>query len=202
MDSLAEPDCQCFHMSEQTQFPPEEPDRRGFFTRVAAGAIGAFVGLFPALAGLRVYFDPLGRKSSGGDKVKVATLDSLVDGGAPRRFAVLSDKTDAWTTQKNTPIGSVYLRRIGERVEALNASCPHAGCSVAFKAKHTTKDGEQKENVFSCPCHDSLFAADGEFDSGVSPRGLDTLEVEVTDKGEVLVKFQNFQAGHAHKTPI
>jgi Rieske Fe-S protein len=79
-------------------------------------------------------------------------------------------------------------------VEALNVVCPHAGCFVDF---HADKKG------FYCPCHNSLFHMDGKIGDpkSPSPRGLDTLSVEVRDN-EVWVEFQNFRTGTAHKIPM
>ena len=90
----------------------------------------------------------------------------------------------------------MFLRRTKDgTVTALNAACPHAGCSVAF-------GGDNSE--FICPCHDSSFAVDGEIANAgsPSPRGLDSLEVEVRNENEIWVKFQNFQAGHKEKIPV
>jgi thiosulfate dehydrogenase (quinone) large subunit len=54
---------------------------------------------------------------------------------------------------------------------ALNAICPHQGCTVGFVS---AKDG------FACPCHGSRFAADGKLLGGPATRGLTTIPVTVT----------------------
>ena len=93
------------------------------------------------------------------------------------------------------PVGAVYLRRGAQgKIEALNVTCPHAGCPVEYKAG--TKG-------FLCPCHDSRFHLDGTLanTASPSPRALDTLEVEVRNNAEVWVRFQNFEAGKAKKIP-
>ncbi|MBC8146316.1 MAG: ubiquinol-cytochrome c reductase iron-sulfur subunit, partial [bacterium] len=53
---------------------------------------------------------------------------------------------------------------------ALNLSCTHTGCSVHWRAQ---------ENVFHCPCHNGVFAADGSVISGPPRRSLDRLRVDV-----------------------
>ena len=63
--------------------------------------------------------------------------------------------------------------------EVLSAICPHEGCEVAW---------EQARNRFSCPCHESYFAADGSRISGPAPRGLDPLPVRVQD-GKLQVQY-------------
>mgnify|MGYP001816467368 CR=1 FL=1 len=184
-------------MHSTTPENPESPPRRSFLKKLTAGILGGLISVVPGLAGLMVILDPLKRKSTGGDnEVLVARLAALPDDGIPRRFSVIMDKVDAWNTYKNIPVGGVFLRRAQDgTITALNAACPHAGCSVAF-------GGDSKE--FICPCHDSSFAVDGEIanDGSPSPRGLDSLEVEVRNGNEIWVKFLNFQAGHKEKIPV
>ena len=52
------------------------------------------------------------------------------------------------------------------------------------------------------PCHNSNFKLNGDILSGVSPRAMDPLEIEVRNTSEVWVKFQNFQPGHDHPVPV
>lgn len=63
--------------------------------------------------------------------------------------------------------------------QVLSPICPHEGCEVAW---------EQNRNRFSCPCHESYFAADGSRISGPSPRGLDQLPARVQD-GKLQVQY-------------
>jgi menaquinol-cytochrome c reductase iron-sulfur subunit len=172
-----------------------ENGRRGFFKKIFAGAIAGLLGLVPFGAGLAVFFDPLRRKAYLHEPIRVTTLDALPPDGVPRKFAVLATRTDAWNKFVNVPIGAVYLRRTSDgQIHALNVVCPHAGCFVDFLAARGS---------FLCPCHNSAFTIDGEIGdrSSPSPRGMDSLDVEVRNEKEVWVKFQNFQAGRAQKIP-
>ncbi|MCY2964964.1 MAG: Rieske 2Fe-2S domain-containing protein [Planctomycetota bacterium] len=179
----------------------EEP-RRDFFTQAAAVVTGAALGVVPLFAGLAVFTDPLRkreRKSEGGADadgfLKVAPLDGLLKGGEPRRYEVIDDRTDAWNLFPREAVGAVYLvRPVDGLVKAFNVKCPHAGCSVDFKAENA---------CFQCPCHDSSFKPnDGLIanPNSPSPRGLDELEVKEVD-GMVWVKYQEFQPGTSHKVP-
>ena len=153
-------------------------------------------GLVPGIAGLLVFLDPLRRNAAAGAALKVASLDALPADGVPRKFPVLSSKTDAWNKFKDVPVGAVYLRRTGDgKVEALNVVCPHAGCFVDF-----SKD----RGGFLCPCHNSSFGVDGKIadPKSPSPRALDALPVEVREDGTIWVAFQNFQGGRADRVPI
>lgn len=175
---------------------PDQPERRDFLTKAAAVTIGTVATLVPAVAGLVTAFDPLRRRGDASGPVLVTTLNALPNDGKPRRFQVIADRQDAWNKFPRVPIGAVYLRRVGEaKVEALNVTCPHAGCPVEFKAATQS---------FLCPCHDSTFKLDGALadPNSPSPRGLDTLAVEIRNASEVWVTFQNFEAGQAKKTPL
>lgn len=172
--------------------------RRTFLEKVAAVVIGGIVSVFPFATGLYVFLDPLRRKASASEFVRVAALDAIPADGVPRLFQVVRDRTDAWNRYANEPVGAVYLRNVDGKVTAFNAECPHAGCLVAFLGD---------KQLFKCPCHDSSFKEDGERIDPLhcpSPRGLDPLEVELreADGGQqVLVKFEQFLAGTSERIP-
>jgi quinol---cytochrome c reductase iron-sulfur subunit, bacillus type len=178
---------------------PPEP-RRGFVKQALAVITGAIVTLVPLAAGLAVFLDPLRNRRKKGSKgqdeagfIRVATLDGLLIGGAPRKFSVIDDRSDAWNLFPQESVGLIFLLRTGEtEVRAYNAACPHAGCFVDF-------DADRK--LYQCPCHDSSFKMTGEIASEKSPaaRGLDELDVKIKNDAEVWVKFQNFRAGTAEK---
>lgn len=168
-------------------------DRRSFFKRAANIVFGSLLGLVPLVAGLGTLLDPLRRRAQQGGAVRVAPLSALPDDGVPRKFPVIASRRDAWNQSPATPIGAVYLRRLGQnQVEAFNVACPHAGCFVEYQAEG---------KFYSCPCHNSSFALNGKVNGrSPSPRGLDALKAEVRD-GEIWVTFQNFRAGIAERIP-
>ena len=101
---------------------------------------------------------------------------SEISGSNPVGRKILTENITGWaiTTEEH----SVFvLPAKGNQV--LSAVCPHEGCEVAW---------EQNRNRFSCPCHESYFAADGSRISGPSPRGLDPLPVRVQD-GTLQVQY-------------
>ncbi len=173
--------------------PPPGTDRRSFLKETAAGVIGGCCVLIPAVIGIVAWLDPLEHDAGNGSLLKVALLDALPKDGSPRRVTIIMEKTDAWTRQHAVPIGAVYLVRNGDTVTALHSMCPHAGCFV---------DYQPARRSFFCPCHESTFAVDGSINDphSPSPRGLDTLEVEVRGS-EVWVRFQNFRTGSRKKVP-
>jgi menaquinol-cytochrome c reductase iron-sulfur subunit len=173
---------------------PGTAGRRGFLKKFAAVAIGAAAIIAPIGAALSVLLDPLRRRASGSNFVRVASLSAVPSDGLPRKFAIVADRTDAWNKFPQTPIGAVYLRRTGEKtIEALNVVCPHAGGFVDYNAQ---------EKCFLCPLHNSAFGLDGSIKDpkSPSPRSMDSLKVEIRD-GEIWVAFQNFRAGTRDKIP-
>ena len=80
-------------------------------------------------------------------------------------------------------------------VVAFTAECPHLGCAV-----NLAEDGK----TFLCPCHTSAFDFTGKALNDVPPRGMDTLDVELTPGSdpEVLVKFGRFRTQEKEKTPL
>ena len=186
----------------ESQNQENQPDRRGFI-KGASCAIGAAIGVVPMAAGVRMAMDPLSRKAIAVDAefIRLAEVSDL-EAGVPRKFAIVEDKRDKWSRYKDVPVGAVYLLLVenGEdskssepKVIAYNTVCPHLGCFVDYRP-------EQQD--YFCPCHDSNFALDGSLKKGVSPRGMDTLEVEIRNGSEVWVKFQRFKANTKEKIVI
>ena len=174
---------------------PAQPERRSFFKKAGAGLFATVALLSPVAAGLASFLAPVRRKTKAGGFVRITSLQALPADGRPVKLLVISNRTDAWTRSPDMPIGAIYLRRTGpESVTAFNIACPHAGCFVEYRADLPG---------FLCPCHNSSFALDGKINSPGSPapRGLDELEVQIREGGEVWVKFQNFRAGTAEKSP-
>jgi Rieske Fe-S protein len=175
--------------------------RRSFLMRLGTVVIGVMLALFPFAAGWGVLTDPLRRRRASANDddqsdmagfVRICPLESLPADGMPRAFAVTTATIDAWTRAADQRIGEVFLTRsdAGGRpqVTAFTATCPHLGCAVEFDAA---------EERFECPCHESGFAKDGQRLFGPSRRGLDPLQVKITDQEprEVWVKFERFRAG-------
>jgi len=158
--------------------------------------MSALAKLFPVASGLLVFLNPLRSKTINSKFLPVASLEALPPDGLPRRYSVIADQVNAWTTTPQVPIGAVFLTRAkGNTVRAFNVVCPHAGCFVSYH--RDTAD-------FKCPCHESSFDLDGKVGDArsPSPRGLDELEVAVDPSGQILVKFQNFRSGISERIPL
>ena len=178
---------------------PNETDLapRRAFIKLLAIVCGGLVTLFPFLAGIGVFLDPVRRRQrANGDTdsdlvefVRVAALQSVPADGIPRQFPVIADHHDAWTFFPEQRIGSVFLRRdpADQNLQCFTSICPHAGCSVSYASETET---------FNCPCHGSQFDLDGRcIPPTPSPRGMDLLEVRVNENDEVLVKYVSYLTG-------
>jgi menaquinol-cytochrome c reductase iron-sulfur subunit len=190
------------HSTGNPPQPPRAADatpRRNVVTAIAATLIGAVIGLVPFAAGLVTFLDPLLRSKKDAGKTgerpprRVASLEALPDDGTPVQVPVIADLTDAWNREPNLPIGAVYLRKNGDKVECFNAICPHAGCFVAYAADR---------EVFQCPCHTSSFQLDGQrILPSPSPRDMDDLKIDEAKlkEGEIWVHFVNYYPGKEHR---
>ena len=168
-------------------------DRRSFCKGVAVVAFGGVAVAAPVGASLRVLLGAGWETSHGGETlVRVAPLEAVPGDGTPAKFPVIAPDVDAWSKSPDAPIGSVYLRRVGaDKIEALNAICPHAGGLIDIV-----------DSCFLCPLHKSQFNFDGSVKdpSSPAPRPMDSLETEIRE-GVVWVRFENFRPGTAQKTP-
>jgi nitrite reductase/ring-hydroxylating ferredoxin subunit len=169
----------------------QESARRDFIKVSVAAGIGVCAAGAPICGAVRLVTAPVFAEGTAGKFYPLTTFDSLT--GHPQKFSVVDDKKDAWTTLSNQKIGSLFLRKTGESVQAFHSLCPHAGCMIQTGIKKNPQTGTEEE-LFYCPCHAAHFDLDGKRLDGVSPRDLDSLEVKV-ENGKVFVKFENFTFG-------
>jgi menaquinol-cytochrome c reductase iron-sulfur subunit len=180
-------------MAQSGNDEPTDDGRRGVLkVVVAAGSVLFVAGA--ATPALVVAAAPALSKSQGNDKwVRVARLSDLKE-GEPRRTAVLSEMTDAFTKYARENLGAVWLMRTGDEVRALSVTCPHLGCGV-----------EKSDKGFGCPCHTSAFDSSGKRLSGPSPRDMDSIDVRLAGDGAervVEVRFKKFRQGVPEREEI
>lgn len=113
---------------------------------------------------------------------------SRVEGETWQRRSLQLEVTNRWRRESREEV--VYLRRRGDAVEAVSAICPHTGCLVKSDA-----------TGFACPCHKSLFDADGRPLEGPAPRALDRLACRI-DRGRLFLKYQRFRPGTKAREPL
>jgi Rieske Fe-S protein len=168
--------------------------RRGFMgAMVALGS--AAIGVALAVPGVGYVLDPILRRTGSGGRGwrRVADLGA-VPADVPVAVPIIGEQRDAWTRHPRSKLGTVYLRRKGDReVLALTAECPHLGCSVGFDTERAR---------FQCPCHESAFDLEGRKLGGPSPRGMDELEARVSADGKVEVRFVRYRTQKSDKVEI
>lgn len=164
--------------------------RRGALKSLAAlgGAIGCGALAVPTA---RFVIEPARGGAGAARWIKTLHLDALHE-GEPKRVALVADKRDAWTLDRDVELGAAWVVRKGSAVIAWSTTCPHLGCAV---------DRSASGAGFNCPCHDSNFDANGKRLDGPSPRDLDQLETRVED-GIVMIDFRRFRQGIPEKEPV
>jgi menaquinol-cytochrome c reductase iron-sulfur subunit len=168
-------------------------NRRGALEAIVAGGSAIFVGGAAAPA-VGAAIAPVLAASQGADKwVRVARLSDLKE-GEPKRAAVISEMTDAFTKYARENLGAVWLIRTGNAVRAFSVTCPHLGCGV-----------EKSDSGFGCPCHTSAFDSSGRKVAGPSPRDMDPVEARVVGEDAeriVEVQFKKFRQGVPEREEI
>ena len=139
---------------------------RKTFVRIAAGAVGLG---YAAALGYPVYrylSSPIEKASAQAvitelrlqDAAKLRPGTALMFRFGPRPSMLIHHADGTWT--------------------ALEAVCTHLGCTVGYF---------QSDGRFHCPCHGSVFAADGAVQHGPAPRPLEWFEVTLTRDGKLKV---------------
>jgi Rieske Fe-S protein len=158
-------------------------NRRSFLFLIPLSIFG---GVFTAIAtaGFR-FLRPRISQNGTENWTDVAPLSEL-QGNSPVPKRIQTDHYAGWAITSEER--KVYV--LPERGnEVLSAICPHEGCEVMW---------EKDTNRFSCPCHESYFAADGSRVTGPARRGLDQLPSRVQD-GKLQVLYQAFENNSAEQ---
>jgi menaquinol-cytochrome c reductase iron-sulfur subunit len=165
----------------------EENGRRGF--------LKVFIGVFSSLIGaaLAVPFiaavigRPAGAAKGGFARVGPVSALPL---GEPVDVAYTETFADAYL-RENIVRHLWLLKRSATDVVAYSPVCPHLGCRYEW---------DQRDALFKCPCHESVFKIDGSVVAGPAPRPLDTLPAEVRE-GVLYVRWELFKVGTPRKVP-
>lgn len=166
-------------------------ERRGFF-RMVGGALMSLMGAALAIPAAVFYTAPARRRQNQEGAVDVGSLERVPEGPPVRVPVIVKRRLDAWTAFTDVTLGAAWMIRKGAEIKAFSTVCPHAGCSI---------DWDAPKDCFACPCHGSVFSPDGIRTEGPSPRGMDSLDVEVKE-GRVLVSYRRYRQGVSEKEPV
>ena len=155
--------------------------RRTFFhwvTTAAAGLIG--IGLAIPLIGY-VISPALKRREQ--QWVEVGQAGDLPV-GIPKQLDYVQTIQDGWM-ESRTQKAVWAVKQAGGGVTVFSPICTHLGCGYRW---------EDADRKFKCPCHGSVYDADGKVLAGPAPRRLDVLPSKIED-GKLFVIYKEFKAG-------
>jgi len=138
--------------------------------------LGVLFGVFASVGGAAFRFLRPRLTPPSEQWLDVAATAELT-GPQPIAKKVLADHVSGWAVTSEEH--NVFVLP-AKNNQVLSPICPHEGCEVAW---------EQARNRFTCPCHESFFAADGSRISGPTPRGLAALPTRVQD-GKLQVQYR------------
>jgi menaquinol-cytochrome c reductase iron-sulfur subunit len=148
--------------------------------------VSVFAGVFSsiAVAAFRFLRPRIVRETT--DSWTDVALMSELKGEFPVAKKITADHISGWALTREEH--QVYVLP-GKNNQVLSAVCPHEGCEVAW---------DKDANRFSCPCHESYFAADGARVTGPARRGLDSLPSRIQD-GKLQVQYQSYENNTAEQ---
>lgn len=165
-----------------------EATRRDFM-KLATGVLTILTGLVIGIPILGTLVGPIFRREKA-KWIKVAEVKSLTL-GQPQKLTFASLTVDAYIME--TVLHSVWVvKHSPSEVSAFSSVCPHLGCHYNWnpQSKH-----------FECPCHNSVYAVNGQVLGGPAPRPLDTLPTNVEDGG-LFIQWMEFKVGIPEKISV
>ncbi|MCA9652904.1 MAG: Rieske 2Fe-2S domain-containing protein [Myxococcales bacterium] len=177
---------------DESEAVPQDGSRRKFMV-VGAGVVGACVAGITIVPAASILTHPLRVPTTSGSDafIPVGRLAQF-KGDKPVKVDLYSDKVDAWNRVVQVKVGSAWVQQRDGQLVAMSTVCPHLGCAIDYDAEN---------DKFLCPCHDSYFSRAGEVETGPSPRGMDSLELQTEDE-QVAIRYQRFKQGTEDKEPV
>jgi len=144
-------------------------DRRRFLERAIhwlGGAMAILLGVPSA-----IYVFALRQKNEGSKWMDAGDTSELGN-EFPQEITFRRNRVDGWKIHSESE--TAWLSKTAEnKLIAFSPWCTHLGCAYRWEAN-------RKE--FSCPCHGSRFAKDGEVIAGPATRPLDRYEIKLEGK--------------------
>ncbi len=146
-------------------------DRRTFLTWVGVGWLAS---------SLPVVIAACSSNSTKNDNAPTASPPTKPDGFQTiGTVAELDGKGQILNKQlANSPVLVIRNPNNANTLAAVNPTCTHKGCTVAWKTD---------KKLFVCPCHDAEYSADGKVVKGPAKEPLPVYEVKI-EGDSVLVK--------------
>jgi len=148
-----------------------EIPRRRFYLTFIYGLWSSIAAALAAPALLYLFLPPKVRRESewieAGD---ITTLPKI-----PVEMVFRKNRVDGWKI--SSEIQTAWVVKLPDQIVAFGPQCTHLGCAYHW---------DEAKSEFICPCHNSVFAANGVVTSGPAPRPLDRYDVKI-DGGKLLV---------------
>ncbi len=161
-------------MGQTASVPPTSgTSRRGFYLTFIYGLWSLIGAALAAPALVYLLLPPkVRRESEWIDAADITKLKLKI----PVEVVFRKNRVDGWkiTSEKET---AWVVKLSDEQTVAFGPQCTHLGCAYHW---------DEAKSEFLCPCHNSVFAADGKVVSGPAPRPLDRYETKV-ENGKLLV---------------
>jgi menaquinol-cytochrome c reductase iron-sulfur subunit len=152
----------------------EKPTRRTFYVAII-NLLGAAITAAVALPAA-VYLLAKPKNTEGGDWVEVADINQLRV-GKPEEIRYNRRRTDGWQKLDAEKATTWVIRQDDNKVVAFTPACTHLACPYHWD--------DSKMN-FVCPCHGSMFSADGKVLAGPASRPLDRY-ISKVEAGKILI---------------
>jgi cytochrome b6-f complex iron-sulfur subunit len=94
------------------------------------------------------------------------------------RAGVPSDYPPGTVSERWKKDWRVWIVRTDRGLFALSATCTHLGCTPVWL---------EAENRFQCPCHGSVYTAEGLNVEGPAPRPLERFRVRLDRQGQIVI---------------
>jgi menaquinol-cytochrome c reductase iron-sulfur subunit len=143
-------------------------DRRGFLTGATA-TLASFIAGALAIPTIGHILSPA-LKPEEKPSISAGSIDQF-EIGKPKKVEFVYYQKDGWIEEPTS--GSAWVVRTSEtQFTVFDPRCTHLGCPYGFNSEL---------GQFFCPCHDGVFALDGQVVAGPPPRPLDQFKWAVAD---------------------
>ena len=168
----------------QDQHIAELPTRRGFYLAAIYSLWAVIAAALGVPAFVYLFFPPKARRQD--EWVDAGDITRLVP-GSPVELVFRRNRMDGWRliSEKST---AWVVKLADSQVVAYGPQCTHLGCAYHW---------DDSKHEFICPCHNSLFALDGQVIAGPAPRPLDRYETKVDKNKLLLGKLRESTEGKA-----
>jgi len=150
-----------------------EDSRRGFFLTAIYGLWALIAAALATPAMVYLFLPPKVRREA--EWIDAGDISGLRP-KVPVEVVFHRNRVDGWkiTSEKQT---AWVVSLPDSKIVAFGPQCTHLGCAYHW---------DDAKAEFLCPCHNSVFSADGAVVSGPAPRPLDRYETKI-ENGKLLV---------------